>query len=61
MSRPRIPTAILDAKGSLLHHPELRDSGEPSGRQMSKSVPNSPWCKSGFRNEKACVIHRDDS
>ena len=22
---------------------------------------NSPWCKSGFRNEKDCLIHRDDS
>ena len=44
MSRPRIPTAILDAKGSLLHHPELRDSGEPSGRQMSKSVPKNFAC-----------------
>jgi microcystin degradation protein MlrC len=23
--------------------------------------PNSLWCKSGFRNGKDCVIHRDDS
>jgi len=22
---------------------------------------SSPWCKSGFRNEKDCLIHRDDS
>jgi hypothetical protein len=22
---------------------------------------SSPWCKSGFRNGKDCVIHRDDS
>ena len=47
MSRPRIPTAILDAKGSLLHHPELRDSGEPSGRGMSKSCPKDFTCVDG--------------
>ena len=44
MNRPRIPTAILDAKGSLLHHPELRDSSEPTGRQMSKTVPKDFAC-----------------
>ena len=44
MSRPRIPTAILDAKGSLLHHPELRGDGEPSGRQMSTTCPKNFTC-----------------
>ena len=27
----------------------------------AENVPSSLWCKSGFRNGKDCVIHRDDS
>jgi hypothetical protein len=32
MGRVNTPTAILDARGSFLHHPELKRSAEPSPR-----------------------------
>jgi len=30
-------------------------------RSFIERLLNSLWCKSGFRNGKDCVIHRDDS
>jgi hypothetical protein len=30
-------------------------------RDQSMEMANRPWCKSGFWNEKDCVMHRDDS
>jgi hypothetical protein len=42
------------------------DSDWPEGRALAEkdweqSNPNRLWCKSGFRNGKDCVSHRDDS
>jgi membrane protein len=36
-------------------------AGAELNAELAKQSPNSLWCKSGFRNGKDCVIHRDDS
>src|ERR1039458_3605010 len=38
MSRPHVPTAILDAKGSFIHNPQLKRQNEPKTKQASRSA-----------------------
>jgi hypothetical protein len=42
--------------------PRFKSLLEPFVPKIPKQVlANRPWCKSGFWNEKDCVMHRDDS
>lgn len=39
MGRNHTPTAILDAKGSFIHNPQLKRPNEPKGRKLSETPP----------------------
>jgi hypothetical protein len=57
VTKAYVETTVL-ADALLKPGPRAAAAKAAIGRYDQSS---SPWCKSGFRNEKDCVIYRDDS